>query len=102
MNQYALRLFVRNLITEAKEKKADEKAKKSVKKDLPLLLPAVPGAMGEVSFDAPETGKSSLNVGITRKLYRLELSQTGEDESSGEAGEPVRLELVAKIPPFDI
>ena len=29
MNQYALRLFVRNLITEAKEKKEAEKAKKS-------------------------------------------------------------------------
>lgn len=33
MNQSALRLFVRSIIAEAKEKKADDKAKKTVKKE---------------------------------------------------------------------
>ena len=34
MNHYALRLFVRSLITEAKDKKAEKEPKKAVKKDI--------------------------------------------------------------------
>lgn len=75
--------------------------KKSVKKGVPLLLPAVPNAVGEVSFDSAETPKSNLNVSISRHLYRLDLTETGSSDDSSEEGDLLNLHEVGENETID-
>ncbi|MBK7890654.1 MAG: alpha-2-macroglobulin family protein [Bdellovibrionales bacterium] len=59
-----------------------------------VSLPTIPGAVAEVVYDSPEELKSSLNVGLSRKLYRLTFTGTSDAEdlltaTEVKPGEPV-------------
>lgn len=79
-------------VKEAKSSVPSFTLKKSVKRDIPVLLPEISGAIGEVSFDTAENLKSNLKVSIARRLYRLELKEI--DSEGGGNGEPVTLHEV--------
>ncbi|MES2964345.1 MAG: MG2 domain-containing protein [Bdellovibrionota bacterium] len=73
-------------------------------KGLPATVPVVSGAMGEVIYDALEEPKSTLDVTVERKLYRVifdEVKQASEDEEDEYGAPPLKAVEVSAKDAFD-